>query len=209
MNYLIKRLSLFSLILFCSCQSSECYEIVEIERVEYNIKDLTIDQSTKDAEDFKPVEKDQKATDRHYVGQDFSLYMNTRAYEVIDLKSKRRFVKYIEDDDLFEEKEKYKKRLEISGMTLPVETGQTKLINGINCTEYILKSDYRPDVFYYIDKTEAFVYRYRNPFDFPGLVMRGPLYKGSNYVEEMTYEKRSCNCPQEYFDLINEVKSSL
>jgi len=209
MKYQVIFFGLLLLLLLSACQKppQDCYQIVEIDRVEHNVKELTLDQSSKDATISKSTTISEDKVDKHYVGKDFSVYIDGRAYEVIDLKSERRFVKYHDKENPFEEKERYSRRLEMSAMTLPVKTGLTKNINGIECDEYILKSNHRLSVFYYINPLEKFVYKYRNPFSFPGMVVRSPLYKGRSYVEELTFEKRACDCPQEYYDLVKEVQS--
>ena len=85
-------------------------------------------------------------------------------------------------------------------------TGKKKLIGTYMCDEYILETDFRPNLLFYVTKEYPFMHKYNHPIEFPGFVVSSQGYAGNDAIIETIYEFRKAECSKEFNESIKEVR---
>lgn len=191
---------LFILLPLFSC-SQNCYEIIEIKEILYDVSNTEDNNQT--TEEYITIEtKIDSENDNlyHIFNEDFSLSQNYFGVEITERNSNRRYVK--RDSEHFIEQMKHEDH---PFLTNPIRTGKKKMIGSFNCVEYILEHNYRTNLTYWIAEDFPFVYTYQHPYKFPGFVVSRQGYSGPDGIIETIYDLKKVKCTEYFKNMIEGI----
>lgn len=195
---------LFSIIFLTTSCAQDCYEVIKVKEIEYDVSNLKNGETAKPeniiSEKINDPENDYFT---HFFNDEFSYSASYYGEEVIERKTNRRFVK--RRSDHYEEKMRYEDNPTVVTATL---TGNKRQIGRHQCDEYIFKRENAFSQSVYINTDYPFTYEYLHPSPYPGFVVARQL-GGDDKTFETQYEIRKVKCNEKFINAINEVKKLL
>ena len=190
------------MILSLEACTQKCYEVFPIKEIRYDISALSNAQTVSISNKILEKEIDHMQDNLlHMFDAEYSLSSNYFGAEIINRSTNRRYVK--RDSQGFEEKDRYEDNPFIKKA---VATGKQKKIGRFFCDEYILESDYKPNLLFYITEEYPFTYMYNIPFQFPGFIVSEQSYFGEKEIVETIYNIRQVDCTSEFKNLVTQIK---
>ena len=196
-HFLIVLISL-SLI---SC-NKDCYEINEIKKIKYDISNMDNKRQTSSEYIVSKNNIDFENDNLYHIyNQEYSLSKNSFGIQIIDRNTNRRFVK--RNSNEFEEQMRYEDN---PFLPIPISTGKKKTIGSFICAEYIIESNYKSNLTFWISEDFPFVYNYHHPIKFPGFVVSKQGYAGQDTIVETIYDLNKIKCTKEFKESIKIVR---